>query len=139
MHDYTVDLRIEGRDLDVAAVSAALALDPTNTREAGQRLSETRVYEKALWGYDVHPPADAEFQHPHWQSLEVGINALLAVMAPLKDKIAEYQREFEVYLWIGHFSSSFDGGPSLSSGLLKALGEFGVKLYIDTYFCPPEG
>ncbi len=139
MHDYTVELRIQGKDLEVSEVSATLGLEPTNTRQAGQKLTRTRVYEKAMWGYEVYPPSSGgdERRH-HWESLEAGLKALLALMMPLKRPIAEYQGKFEVCVWIGHFSSSFDGGPTLSPAMLKALSEFGVKLSFDTYFSQPE-
>jgi hypothetical protein len=39
-----------------------------------------------------------------------------------------------VFLWCGDFSSSFGGGPRLSPQILKALGDFGVELILETYF-----
>ena len=41
--------------------------------------------------------------------------------------------ENNVSIWCGHFSSSFDGGPRLSEKILKALGDLGLPLWIDTY------
>jgi hypothetical protein len=69
-----------------------------------------------------------------WSSLDEGLLALLAAFQHRRDAIRHYQKTFQVTLWCGHFSSSFDGGPNLSVPLLKQLGNFGVELYIDTYF-----
>jgi len=45
-----------------------------------------------------------------------------------------YSQHHDVYLWVGHFSSSFDGGPWLSAEILRALGDFGVAVRFGTYF-----
>jgi hypothetical protein len=136
MHHYTVELRIEGRDLNPADVTANLGLEPTTTRSAGQRLTATKVYDKALWGYEVHP---LTAENGYWKSLEEGLSALLAVFMPHRGTLAEYQRSFAVYIWVGHFSSSFSGGPTLSRTLLREMSEFGVELSLDTYFSTEPG
>jgi len=135
MHEYTVELRIEGRELVPADVTAALGIEPTYTRQVGQRLGKAKVYDKALWGYEVHPPsAETDEYWKYWNSLEDGLAALLAMFMPHQSTIAEYQRNFAVYIWVGHFSSDFSGGPTLSPALLHNLGELGVELSLDTYF-----
>jgi hypothetical protein len=70
---------------------------------------------------------------PAWSSLEEGLKALLSVFQPRVEALRHLQKTFQVILWCGHFSSSFDGGPTLSPPLLKQLADFGVELYLDTY------
>jgi hypothetical protein len=81
-----------------------------------------------MWEYEVRP--DGKFV---WSSLEEGLRALLSAFQSSGEILKEYQKTFRVFLWCGHFSSSFCGGPTISSDLLKQLGAFGVELYLDTY------
>lgn len=131
MHTYTVQFSIvsEKGDLDLEAVTKHLGIIPTNTRVKGERKSERRVHEETMWGYDI----SSEGTPKTWDSLEDGLDAVLNVFLPVKHKIDEYRGRYDLILWCGHFTSSFDGGPSLSPAILKRLGEFGVELFIDTY------
>jgi hypothetical protein len=128
MHSYNVEFRIwsEKEDIDLESITNTLCIHPTNTRQRGEPKSPTRVFTESMWGYDVDPGKK-------WDSLEEALASLLKVLMPLKDKIMKYNTKYDVILWCGHFTSSFDGGPSFSPKLLKNLGEFGVELYIDTY------
>ena len=85
---------------------------------------------KAMWSYERFPP-----QAEAWYSLEDALTALISDLQPRLGRIRQLQEKFEVILWCGHFSSSFDGGPKFSPGTLRLLGDFGVALYLDTYFC----
>ena len=51
MHEYTVELRIQGGDLVPATITQALQLEPTTTRKVGERKAEGRVWNEAMWGY----------------------------------------------------------------------------------------
>ncbi len=130
MHSYTAALRIAGKALNTDEVSKRLALNPTYTRQVGQRLSESRTYDTALWSYEAVTTGN----DTHWASLEFALASLLQIFLPLKYVLAEYSERFEVFLWCGHFSSGFSGGPKFSPGLLKGLADLNVTLYIDTYF-----
>jgi hypothetical protein len=130
MHNYTVALRIEGLQVDTAAITKELGMAPTLTREVGGWRSPTTVWDKALWALDVYPESGTISQ---WTSLEAGIVALLKVFTPHAKTLHKYGRQHDVYLWCGHFSSSFCGGPEFSAKLLRSLGKFGVRLYLDTY------
>jgi Domain of unknown function (DUF4279) len=130
VHNYTVALRIEGLQVNTAAITKELGMAPTLTREVGGWRSPTTVWDKALWALDVYPESGAISQ---WGSLEAGIVALLKVFSPHAKTLQKYGQRHDVYLWCGHFSSGFCGGPEFSAGLLKSLGEFGVRLYLDTY------
>jgi hypothetical protein len=133
MHTYTVALRIQSRDLDPAQITRELGLTPTQTRAVGGHRSADKVWDKALWELEVFPQDDS-----HWGSLETGLASLLMILAHHKKQLQEYGRKHEVFIWCGHFSSSFDGGPCLSAEILRALGDFGFPLWLDTYFSDGE-
>ena len=68
----------------------------------------------------------------------VGLTYVLDKLWHLREVIAKYKTSGELIWWCGNFQSSFDGGPSLSPDLLKRLGEFGARLFIDNYFSSGE-
>jgi len=130
MHEYTVELRIQGPNLVPAAITQALRLEPTTVREAGERRGKGRVWNQAVWGYNGCPSDTPKY----WASLEDGLTFLLDQLEPLRSQIDNYKQNYDVVLWCGHFQSSFDGGPTLSAQLMRRLADFGVDLYIDNYF-----
>jgi hypothetical protein len=139
MHSYTVSLRIESARLDVSRVTEELGIAPTQTRTAGQYRSPTSVFEEALWEFDVVPEEhDVALENrpdwPQWESLEAAFKKLLSVFSNHATVLRKYREHHQVYLWVGHFSSSFAGGPRLSTEILKALGDFGVPIWLDTHF-----
>jgi hypothetical protein len=69
-----------------------------------------------------------------WDSLEEGILYILKDLSPKRELIWSAFGKFNMYWWCGHFQSSFDGGPTLSSELLRKLADFGAKLFLDNYF-----
>ena len=84
-----------------------------------------------MWAFDVLHGESGD-----WTSLSDGLSALIQQFQPIQDRLRAYAADETLYIWCGHFSSSFDGGPVFSPVLLKALGEFGAKLVLDTYFEP---
>jgi hypothetical protein len=126
MHEYSVEFRIFGDELDPEEVTIDLGLEPSNTWKAKDAPSQ-----ESMWGYDGFA------EDPNmkiWTSLEEGLSFLLDKLFPYKEKIDEYKRTYDAIWWCGHFQSSFSGGPTLSPKLLKALGEFGVDLQINNHF-----
>lgn len=136
MHSYTIELRIisDNTELDFNAITKNLGIAPTNTRQIGEAKSDSGVFTESMWGYSVC----TEHDDKDWDSLEDALDLLLKRFWPFKKKIAEYGKIYNVVIWCGHFTSSFDGGPTFSPKVLKNLGEFGVELYIDTYCCKEE-
>ena len=82
-----------------------------------------------MWEYE----AKAGNEEREWLSLEQGLQSLLSIFASRQVILREYQQRFKVSLFCGHFTSSFNGGPTLSPSLLEELGDFGVELFLDTY------
>lgn len=104
-------------------------MTPTRTIVAGERRSADKVWDKSVWELEVFP----ENRRGEWESLEAGLAALLEVFRCREGELHEYRKKYDVCIWCGHFSSSFDGGPALSAEILKAIGDFGIPLYLDTY------
>jgi hypothetical protein len=129
MHNFTVALRIYGKSLNIEKISQDLKTTPTQTRLAGERRGENSEWNGTMWEWEARPHDGG-----HWPSLETGLVALMEAFDSQQEKLRQYRNEHSVVIWCGHFSSSFDGGPRFSVGLLKALADFGVDLFIDTYF-----
>jgi hypothetical protein len=128
MHSYAVSLRISSATLDVAQVTRDLGLAPTQCKKVGERKSADEAWNKALWELEVFPEGRTD-----WDSLEAGLAAVMKIFVPKAKVLEKYSRKHDVFVWCGHFSSSFDGGPHLSVEILKALGEFGIPLWFDVY------
>lgn len=130
MHRYTVELRIVGQNLNPDEVTRVLGLVPTRVARKGEPKvgGATSKWMANMWGFEVFPPGKDD-----WSSLGDGIESLLRTFGPIRDRLRVYSAGNEIYVWCGHFTSSFDGGPSLSPTLLKSLGNFGVQLVLDTY------
>ena len=130
MHEYTVEFRIHGRDLNVSSVTDTLGLEPSLVRNVGERRSETSTWQEAMWSYNGFPESAGSRT---WESLEEGLSFVLDKLWPLKDKIDTYRSKHKIILWCGHFQTAANGGPTLSPAILKRLADFGVELFIDNY------
>jgi hypothetical protein len=132
MHEYTVEFRIHGTDLNVPAVTHELGLRPSLVRLVGERRDENTQWKEAMWSYDGFPESEGS---KSWSSLEEGLDFVLKKLWPFRDRIGTFGNKHKVILWCGHFQSTLDGGPTLSPGMLKRLGDFGVALYLENHFC----
>jgi hypothetical protein len=132
MHEYTIEFRISGNDLNVSAVTERLELEPSLVRNVGERRSETTKWEEALRSYNGFP---ASVGSKSWKSLEEGLTFVLEKLWPLRHKIDTYKGNFKLILWCSNFQTAANGGPTLSPAILKRLGDFGVELFIDNYCC----
>jgi hypothetical protein len=128
MHSYTVEFRIVGQDLDPEEVTRTLGIKPTQVRRKGEARSQESIWSENMWSLDVLPPGRDD-----WPSLEEGLVALIEELKPIHERLKAYLPANKVFISCGHFTSNFNGGPSLSPALLTSLGEFGVELVLDTY------
>jgi hypothetical protein len=133
LHRYTVELRIFGPNIDPDDVTKKLGISPTQIRRKGEQRAPGSTWTSGMWAFDVSGGDSGE-----WVSLSDGLSALLQQFRPIQDRLRAYAANNVLYIWCGHFSSSFDGGPVLSPVLLKALGDFGAELVLDTYFEPSK-
>jgi hypothetical protein len=131
-HKYSVEFRIWSDTLDAEAVSRELGLQACQKQTAGATRFQGRI-DRGMWAYNGPPGSPTE-----WTSLEDGLQHVIRHLWPHREKLSKYAATSELVWWCGHFQSSFDGGPTLSSELLKRLGEFGAVLYIDNYFSLPQ-
>jgi len=131
MHSYLVSLRISGKTLDPSIITSELGIEPTQVRIKGQpRPGGSSAWDESMWEYEAKGSNGGR----DWPSLEQGLQALLSMFASRRTTLQEYQQRFKVSLFCGHFTSSFDGGPTLSPSLLEELADFGVELFLDTYY-----
>lgn len=128
-HVYTVELRFHGDSLSPDEFTAVLGLSPSTAREA-QSADDGRRSRVAVWGYNGW---DREGFREEWDSLGDGLDFVLSAVESRRDALSRMAERFGPVWWCGHFQSGFDGGPTLSPGLMKRLGEFGVPLFIDNY------
>jgi len=128
MHSYKIELRIVGGELDPETVTRALGLSPSQIRRKGEKRGASSTWTKNMWAFDVLPRSGHD-----WPQLEDGLTVLVEKFNPVRAKIHSFADSNEVYIWCGHFTSSFDGGPTLSPVVLSALANFGVQLMLDTY------
>jgi len=58
MHQYTVELRIYGKQLDPAAVTHDVALQPKQVRRVGEERGNASIWEESMWSYDGFPQGE---------------------------------------------------------------------------------
>ncbi|MDC8015840.1 DUF4279 domain-containing protein [Tahibacter soli] len=129
-HRYTVELRIASEDLDPDRITRELGLNPTRSQAPTSRNDGRQI--PGRWSYCGNSIPNAE--PGEWDSLEDGLLSVMRELHPIRSQLAAYLDRYSVIWWCGHFQTSFDGGPTFSAELLKQLGDFGVPLFIDTYF-----
>ncbi|HKZ81152.1 MAG TPA: DUF4279 domain-containing protein [Pyrinomonadaceae bacterium] len=134
MHEYTVEFRIYGTDLDPSSVTSNLGMDASEVRPSGAN-SQTMFRYGGMWSYNGFSKDQGARS---WERLEDGLIFVLKKLWPVKNKIDQYKVNCKLTLWCGHFQSSFDGGPTLSPSTLQMLADFGVELFIDNYFSDVE-
>ena len=128
-HQYTVELRVWGHDLDPTRVTEDTGLVPCQTRTRGDRVG-SRTFDQAMWAFNGQGSAPTK----DWDSLEAGLTFVLDKAGDSQSAFARLASKFKVVWWCGHFQSSFDGGPELSPELLRRLATFGAALFVDNYF-----
>jgi len=130
MHEYTVEFRIYGEDLNPSEVTNELGLEPTLIHLAGERRSQTTVWQEGMWGYNGY---SANHGCKEWQSLEDGLLFLIEKLNPVKPVIKKLKRKYRLVMWCGCFQEDVNSSLTLSPLILKMLGSLGVELTLDTY------
>lgn len=130
MNEYTVELRIYGKDLNPSVITNDLHLEPTLVRKRGDKRDKNTCWEEGMWAYNGFPESDGS---KVWVSLEEGLAFTLEKLQPIRSKLENYKRTFKVMLWCGHFQSELDSSFTLSPRTLQMLADLGVELFIDNY------
>ena len=117
-------LRIYGQGLSPADISERLSLQP----------SFTNIHNgKGMWVYSTKESLDSLLR------LEQHILRIVEVLQPRAQALSEIQQRYRTDV-ICHFASESDaGGYKLSSKTLLALGELGLGISTDEYFCVGHG
>jgi len=131
-HEYFVELRLYADSLTPSEITRYLCLQPTNSSD-GRAVRRDGTSVRPFWGYG---PLDEDGCPVKWESLEQGLDFLLGCIAPVRTKILEISQSVAGIWWCGHFQTSFDGGPTLSSNVLAEIASYGLPLFIDNYFTP---
>jgi hypothetical protein len=128
-----VRLWIRGKDFNPDIVSDLLELDPSTTTKTGEMIPKRRntVAPITSWSYNERDEDEL------WLSLEEALLSMTALLLPRKKELAQLAAKYEVFIGIGVFKNSFDGGPSFSSRLLRDLAELGIELWMDIYQSAP--
>lgn len=129
-HEYSVELRIYGKNLNSSEVTSDLGINPSLIFRKGERIGKNKRIKEELWAYNGRK-GNREY---YYRSLEEGLMYLLSTLRPIKEKVLEYKSKHNVVLWCGHFHTGMGGGPKLSSNLLQELSEFGIDICIESYY-----
>src|SRR3569833_4621242 len=97
VHTYSVQLRISGKSLDPSEITRRLGLEPNQVRVAGERRSNSKVWEESLWSYDgaADPLAPAK----EGASLEDGLLFVLGLFFLLLFLFGVFAVSFVVFWW----------------------------------------
>lgn len=129
-HTYTVELRFYGDTLEPSEITRRLSLQPSRASD-GLTASRKGRNDRPFWGFNGQGEDGFQLE---WQSLEQGLEFVLRRITPLKATVIELSQNFEGIWWCGHFQTSFDGGPTLSSKILSEIASYELPLFIDNYF-----
>ena len=130
LHSYTAALRFYGEQLEPSDISAKLNLQASHSFSQSQSPSIKRK-KIPFWSYNGQ--GELGF-HAEWENLEEGLTFLLKILSARKAEIITLAHQFDAIWWIGHFQSSFDGGPTLSPKLMAEISTYEIPLSIDNYF-----
>lgn len=130
-HHYSVALRVSGDEIDPQQVTRLLKVQPAQAWKKGE--DERPRSKTGGWELRLEPEGGR-----FWLSLDDGLNALMDAIALRRKEVRELALQHEVFWWVGHFQTSFDGGPMISAATLERLGAFGIALYVDNYFSQGE-
>lgn len=132
-HTYSIELCFFGDELRSDDITRCLSLQATRSSDGLLVRSDGRK-RVPFWAYNGQGEEGFQLE---WESLENGLWFLLRKLTPLQPEIIRLSKIFEGYWRCGHFQTSFDGGPVLSSKVLAEVAGYGLPLSIDNYFSSP--
>ena len=123
-------LRFFGDDLDPDEVTKVLGCEPTDAQRKGQDVSRpnavgTRIAKTGMWRLDT------ETRRP--EALEAQVTELLDQLSDDLRAWTDLSCRFDVNLFVGLFMSETNEGCEISPGILRALGDRGIELWLDIY------
>ncbi|WP_425600653.1 DUF4279 domain-containing protein [Pinirhizobacter soli] len=133
---YTVEFRIAGADLVPDDITHEISLTPRHTRCRGETRGPSGTFETGIWSFSGIGEEATYVRE--WEKLEDGLLNLLPHLLARRDVISTYVKKYDVFWWCAHFQSSFDGGPTFSPSVLRALADLGASLSIANYLSSEE-
>jgi hypothetical protein len=131
---YTVEFRIAGVDLVPDDITHEMSLTPWHTRNPGEMYGASGTFRTSLWSFSGVGEDATRVRES--ENLEDGLLNLLPHLLDRRQVISSYANRYDLFWWCAHFQSSFDGGPTLSPSLLRALADLGASLSLANY--PPS-
>lgn len=135
----TATLIVYSATQPAAAVTEALGVEPTSSREKGNRMATGGLisaaasgsrFRESLWQYSVVVQVDSWEQDPAGTA---SLRQLLEVFAGKGPQFATLRPQYETHIsWSGH-SGSTQGGFVIEPELLTALAELGCRFFGDVY------
>jgi Domain of unknown function (DUF4279) len=129
-HEYSLELRFTGKNLNPPEITARLGLLPTNFFVHGMDYPTARD-RLPFRGYDAQSDRS---NYRGWESLEESFEFVCRKLHSKKAEIIKLSQEFEGHWWCGHFQSSFDEAPTLSPSFLAEIASYGLPIFIDNHF-----
>jgi len=130
--EYTCVLRIDGSELDLAAIDAALDLrgqhDHVNRRATRWR----SAVNLQRWQYPMGEGGDGTYRI--WSSLEDALHSSVESLFPVRSRLESYVEHEDVYWWIGCFHRARSSLIYLKRDLIEKLAAIGAPVYLDNYF-----
>ncbi|SRR6266498_303591 len=103
MHEYTVELRIHGTDLDLSSVTKKLGVEPSLIRNVGDRRDGITNWQEAMWSYNGFSDSLGSVT---WDSLEEGLSCILDKLWPARHELETLKSRHRVILWCGQPSDT---------------------------------
>lgn len=128
---YTVEFRIAGVDLVPDDITREISLTPWHARSPGDMRGASGTFKTGLWSFSG--VGEDATRVREWENLEDGVLNLLPHLMDRRQVIFSYANRYDVFWWCAHFQSSFDGGPTFSPSVLRALADLGASLSITNY------
>lgn len=133
---YTVEFRIAGVDLVPDDITQEISLKPWHTRSAGEIRGASGTFQAGLWCFSG--VGEDAIRVREWENLEDGLLNLLPHLMDRRQVISSYASRYDVFWWCAHFQGSFDGGPTFSPSVLRALADLEASLSIANYLPSEE-
>lgn len=114
---------VEGKSLDLEAITSNLELSPSHTHRAGDPIFKNRndkLYEQDMWS--LHSPLAKH------ESLDTHIKWLARQLKPHHASIKKLMQASEVYIYCSYTFHNFESNFSLSPEALSIFTDLGIAM-----------
>lgn len=132
--EYTCTLRIDGEDLDLAAVDQALGVRGDHEHVVLRALAGRPARDFRRWEF----PRQDDGGNDYWERLEEALAEAARALAPSRDALAGYGEAGQAYWWCGCFHESPPSRIAFSEELIGQLAALGIPVNLQNYFPSDE-